>query len=173
MAATGPLQLQALGLRLKALGAAGNIGAAQGLDAGFGAGKTLRAQLLAGIRTAAKPLVEDARQAARDKLPKHGGLNERVATSEMRVATRLSGPRVGVRITNRSKGGKGTNRGEISHPVFAKGTDRTKWHWVDPPQPYPAAEGWFDKTLEAKAPEVTEKVVAAMEVVAAEVRGRL
>lgn len=165
MVASGPLQLQALGLRLKVLGA-GGLGGAADFGGGFGAGKTLRAQLLAGIRIAAKPLVEEARQAARDKLPKHGGLNESVASSQIRVATCLTGPRVGVRITNRSHGGRGANKGVISHPVF--GNQKV---WVK--QSDPGGVGWFDQTLAAGHTEVTAHVVSALEIVAAEAMRRL
>lgn len=163
---TGPVQLQALGRRLKVLGAAGNIGAAQGLGQGFGAGKTLRAQLLAGIRSAAKPLVEEARKAAREQLPRAGGLNDSVANSQIRVATRLAGPRVGVRITNRSHGGKGANRGQISHPVFGH-RDR----WVK--QTDAAAVGWFDQTLRYHAPAAMVPIRASMEIIAIEATRRL
>lgn len=165
-ASTGPMQLRALGLRMKALGAAGNIGAAQGLGEGFGGGKTLRAQLLAGIRSAAKPLVEETRKAAREQLPRAGGLAESVASSQIKVATRLTGPRVGVRITNRSHGGRGANRGEISHPVFGH-----KDRWVK--QKDPAGVGWFDQTLRHHAPAVEVPLRASMEIIAREATRRL
>ena len=162
---TGPLQLKSLGLRLKALGVAGDIGAAQGLGQGFGAGRTLRAQLLAGIRAAATPAVQKARQAALNELPKRGGLNVLVAKSQIRVATRLTGPKVGVRITDRGAGGRGTNRGRIRHPVFGRnGT------WVTQQL---SSSGWFDETLAGEKDAVLPKIAAAMEIVAAEATRRL
>lgn len=164
---TGPVQLQALGRRLKVLGAAGNIGAAQGLGQGFGAGKTLRAQLLAGIRSAAKPLVEEARKAAREQLPRAGGLNESVANSKMVVRTRLSGPRVGVRIKSTSHGGHGANKGVIKHPVFGVWRAGTKW------QDDAAAVGWFDQTMRYRAPAAMVPIRASMEIIAIEATRRL
>jgi hypothetical protein len=163
----GAGQLKALGVRLKALGAAGDLGASADLSGPrFGAGKTLRAQLLAGIRTGAKPAIEATRQAARDKLPKKGGLNDYVADTQIVSATRLSGPRVGVRIGVKRGSHKawGANRGAIRHPVFGHDT------WVNQEL---HTRGWFDKTLEDQRPVVTAAVRAAMEVVAIEATRRL
>ena len=163
----GGAQLQALGLRLKTLAGYQNGLAATALS-DLGAGKTLRSQLLAGIRAGAKPAIQAARDAARTSLPKHGGLNEEVATTGITVATRLTGPRVGVRIgvtkgRKRSNKAYGANKGLIQHPVFGKGK------WVD--QKVPA--GWFDETLEKSAPLISAPIQAAMERVAAEATRRL
>jgi hypothetical protein len=163
----GATQLKALGVRLKALGAAGDLAASDNLGAlKFGGGKTLRAQLLAGIRIAAKPAVEATRQAARDTLPKKGGLNNYVADTQITSATRLTGPRVGVRIGVKRGNHKayGANKGTIRHPVFGRAT------WVDQEL---HTRGWFDKTLESKKPEITTGVRSAMEAVAIEATRRL
>ena len=101
------------------------------------------------------------------QLPKHGGLNESVATSKFAVRTRTVGPRAGVRITNTSHGGGGANRGLIRHPVF--GNARTPWVT----QEDPAAAGWFDATLAHHAPQVSVAIRATMEVIAIEATGRL
>ncbi len=120
----------------------------------------LRRDLLAGLRKAAKPLVADVRQAAFEELPKHGGLNVRVAESKIGVRTRLTGASAGVRIVNTAPAGKkggtrdfGTDTGHLRHPVF--GTDR----WVTQEL---ATPGWFSKTLEQESPKVTPEVLAAM-----------
>ena len=165
MPSSGAAQMRLLGLRLKALGAANS--AASGLGPGFGRGATLRAQLLAGIRSAAAPLLDEVRVAAREQLPKHGGLNESVAASKFAVRTRLAGPRAGVRITNTSHGGGGTNRGVIRHPVFG----RARTPWVE--QKDPAAAGWFDATLTHHAPQVAVALRATMETIAIQAAGRL
>lgn len=171
--ADGAMQLKALGVRLKALGAAGDLGAAEGLTGtAFGRGKTLRAQLLAGIRNGAKPAVEAARQAARDKLPKKGGLNTFVADTQIVSRTRLSGPRVGVRI-GVNKGAPGTrahraygaNKGVVNHPVFGH-LDRRAEQTL-------SAAGWFDQTLKDQQSLMTTKVRLAMEAVAYEATRRL
>jgi hypothetical protein len=169
----GATQLRELGLRLKALGAAGDLGAAEGLTgSAFGSGKTLRAQLLSGIRMAAKPAVEAARQAARDQLPKKGGLNTFVADTQITSRTRLTGPRVGVRIgVNKGAPGSkahrayGANKGVINHPVFGH-LDRRAEQTL-------SSSGWFDKTLQDQQPVMTAAVRAAMEAVAIEATRRL
>lgn len=168
--ASGGAQLQALGLRLKQLGAAG-IGEASGDLADLGRGKTLRSQLLAGIRTGAKPAVQATRDVARSKLPKHGGLNEQVATTAITTATRLTGPRVGVRIAvpkgrKKSHRAYGANKGTINHPVFQTGK------WVKQELP-PNAVGWFDDTLKRETPKIAAPIATAMERVAAEATRRL
>lgn len=165
--ASGGAQLQALGLRLKQLGSVQNALASSELT-DLGRGLTLRSQLLAGIRVGTKPAIQATRDAARANLPKHGGLNEKIATTQITTATRLTGPRVGVRIgvtKGRTRSGKayGANKGLIKHPVFGKGK------WVD--QKVPA--GWFDETLKTKTPQVAVSIQAAMERVAIEATRRL
>lgn len=175
----GALQLQAVGRRFKEL--AGLSANASAWSAQTGAasqslglpGRSLRAQLLAGIRAGTKPAVESVRQAARDELPKHGGLNEYVASSLIGTYSRITGPRVGVRIGVRKGAGAhkayGANKGRIRHPVFAKGTQtRDKWHWVD----QSVRPGWFDRTLEKETPAVVVVVTKTCELIAAELTRR-
>lgn len=165
--ADGAVQLKALGLRLKTLAGYQNALASADL-VDLGTGRTLRAQLLAGIRVGAKPAIEAARGAARSTLPKHGGLNEEVATTQITVATRLTGPRVGVRIgvtkgRKRSNKAYGANKGVVRHPVFGKAK------WVE--QKVPA--GWFDDTLRKSTPLISGPIQAAMQRVAEEATRRL
>ena len=155
------LQLKMIGLRMKALGAGGNILAAPGL----GAGKTLRAQLLGSIRAAAKPAIEATRQVARETLPKGGGLNEYIAAEKIKVSTRMTGPQVGVRIVAQS-GQWNSNQSEVRHPVF--GHKNRPWTATTIATP-----GWFSKTLIREAPKIVGPVRAAMTVVAVEAMGRL
>jgi hypothetical protein len=169
LADSGALQLQALGRRFKTLAGYQNLGAAEGL----GSGRSLRAQLLAGIRVGTKPMVDAARQAARDELPKHGGLNEYVASSLIGTYTRTTGPQVGIRIGVRKGAGShkawGANKGLIRHPVFARGDlTRDRWRWVD--QKVPA--GWFDDTLRKATPASVEAVTKTCELIAAELTMR-
>ena len=154
------LQLKAIGLRMKYLGAGGNILAAEGL----GAGRTLRAQLLGAIRVAAKPAVEATRQAARSTLPKGGGLNEYIAVEKIKVSTRLTGPSVGVRIIAQSGQWSG-DQSEVRHPVFGHRNRRWTTTKVTP--------GWFTGTLTRETPKIMGPIYAAMEAVAAEAMGRL
>lgn len=166
----GAQQLQLLGKRLKQLAAYQNTLPSESVGL---TGRSLRAQLLAGIRAGAKPAVEATRQAARDQLPKHGGLNEYVATSGIVTSTRLTGPRVGVRIGVR-KGSQfhrayGANKGTIRHPVFArKDRIRQRWKWVD----QQVTPGWFDQTLEKATPAITAVVTKTCQAIAEEVTRR-
>ena len=155
------LQLKMIGLRMKALGAGGNILAAPGL----GAGKTLRAQLLGSIRAAAKPAIEATRQVARDTLPKGGGLNEYIAAEKIKVSTRMTGPQVGVRIVAQS-GQWNNGQSEVRHPVFGRKDRRWTTTRVSTP-------GWFSETLTRETPKMMGPLSVAMEAVAVEAMGRL
>lgn len=159
--ADAAMQLRAVGLRLKALGAAGNAAAAPGL----GTGKTLRAQLLGGIRAAVKPSVEATRKAALDILPKAGGLNVYISGEQIKVATRLTGPQVGVRIVAAS-GQWNSDQSEVRHPVF--GRRKAKWAVTKVATP-----GWFHGTLTRETPKILAPMRAVMESVAVEATRRL
>jgi hypothetical protein len=128
--------------------------------------------LLAGIRAGSKPAVDAARQAARDQLPKRGGLNNFVADTQIVSRTRLTGPRVGVRIgVNKGEPGTsahrayGANRGEVNHPVFGH-LDRRVVQEL-------ASKGWFDNTMKDQQPVIAAAVRTAMEAVAIEATRRL
>ena len=159
--ADAALQLKAIGLRMKALGAGGNMLAAPGL----GAGKTLRAQLFGAIRVAVKPAVEATRLAARETLPKRGGLNRYIAGEKIKVSTRLTGPQVGVRIAAQSGQWNG-DQSEVRHPVF--GRRNKPWTITRVSTP-----GWFTETLTRETPKIMGPIYTAMEAVAAEAMGRL
>ena len=159
--ADAAMQLKAIGLRLKLLSAGGNILAAEGM----GAGRTLRAQLLGSIRSAVKPAVEATRQAARETLPKRGGLNEYIAGEKIKVSTRLTGPQVGVRIAAQSGQWSG-DQSEVRHPVF--GRRNKPWTTTKVSTP-----GWFTGTLTHETPKIMGPMYAAMEAVAVEAMGRL
>jgi tape measure domain-containing protein len=77
----GADQLAALSKRLKELG-----------------DKDLSREFSRAITAATKPLVQDLRQSARETLPKRGGLNERVAKSQIRTQRRASSRTQGVRV---------------------------------------------------------------------------
>lgn len=163
---SGALQLKALGLRLKALGGAAGAGGAATDVAGLAIGpKTLRAQLIAAIKVAAKPAMRAASDAARSNLPRAGGLNAVVADSKIKTTVKTAGPRVGVRIVDSGPGTRNANRGYIRHPVFGV------WRPNVPNQPVPS--GWFDRTLANQAPGVTADIRAVLELVAQEATRRL
>jgi HEAT repeat protein len=106
--------------------------------------KDLRKELYRGLRRAVKPLIADARQHARDTLPKAGGLNERVARSKFRVTVRGAGRNPGVRITATGLDRRLDTDGRIRHPVYG---NRDAWvqqqvkpHWFQTPMQAGAGE---------------------------------
>jgi hypothetical protein len=125
----------------KALKAAGDTG--------------LRNELNKAVRAAAKPLVPKVRAAAREKLPKKGGLNERIAKKPYRAQTRTGVNTAGVRIVGTKVDPRINAQGRIQHPVFGRpGSTVVQFDQ--------AARGYFDETLQQAAPQVQEDVVAVV-----------
>lgn len=172
--ADGALQMRELGIRLKALAGYQN-GAASADLLDLGKGKTLRSQLLAGIRAASKPMIEDSRQAARDMLPRAGGLNEYVASTQISTYNRLTGPRVGVRIgtptgTTQAKRAYGANKGTVYHPTIGTvNKPRPLWRWTKETVP----KGWFDDSLRKSSSLVSPAIEAVCRRVAEEITRRI
>jgi hypothetical protein len=151
MAGNGSRELAALAARLKAAGA-----------------RDLRLQLLRGLKEGAKPLIPAVQAAARDQLPKSGGLNEQVASQKVSVSVRTGARTAGVRLTTTAPDTAQTDAGFVRHPVFGR---RGKGQWRT--QQIPAAVGWWSKTLANSAGEVTPELVKVMEEVAVKITGRL
>jgi hypothetical protein len=122
------------------------------------AGETgLRRELHKNVKQAVRPLIPQARAAARSQLPKRGGLAKRVAGSPMRTKISTGRNRYGVRIEVVAGGGRGarrSNRGVIRHPVYGN-RDR----WVSQRVP----DGWFDDTMRAATPAIRKNVEKAIE----------
>ena len=115
----------------------------------------LRKHLTRQMQAAAKPLIPQARAAARRDLPRRGGLAERVAGAPMRVTARTGQRDPGVRVIvgkRRGSGARAANAGTVRHPVF--GTDR----WVS----QEVTPGWFTQTMEDGAPTVRPGVEQAI-----------
>lgn len=127
---------------------------------------TLRRELLRGLKSAANPLVEATADAAREKLPHGGGLNEQVAGQKVKVQVRTGARTAGVRLTTTAPDTAQTDSGIVRHPVYGN-----RKRWVT--QKIPAATGWWSKTLADKGPEVTTELLAAMERVEHEIQGGL
>ncbi|WP_270888629.1 hypothetical protein [Pedococcus sp. 5OH_020] len=127
-----------------------------------GAGPELRKRVNAEIRTVARPMINQARAAARAQLPHHGGLAAQVASEPMRVQIRTGADTAGVRIVvgRRRGGAQSTNRGVIRHPVYG---NRNAWvtQRVQP--------GWFDDSMKSQAPAVRRAIERAMEQTLAEI----
>jgi hypothetical protein len=127
-----------------------------------GAG-ALKLELTRALKAAAKPLIPDVQTAARDQLPRGGGLNERVANQKVTVSVRTGATNAGVRLTTKDHDTKATNAGYVRHPVFGH-MDRWKTQQI------PDAAGWWSGTLAAKGPEVTPAIIAVLDEVTAAIQ---
>lgn len=131
------------------------------------AGQTeLRKELHKGMRTAAKPLVAEARAAALEELPQRGGLAPWVAKrSAFRAQVRTGEQTAGVRIASGKAGQAGRTLnalGWVRHKVFGNPEA-----WVT--QHVPGAVGWFDRAMTKHAPEIADDIEKAMHDVAEQV----
>jgi hypothetical protein len=116
--------------------------------------KELRNELNKVMRSAAKPLIPKVREAARASLPKHGGLNERIAKKPFRAQTRTGAATAGVRIVGTKVDPRINDEGRVFHPVFG--------HKPGVVQNVPDAKGYFDETLSKEGPGITRDVVSAL-----------
>lgn len=116
----------------------------------------LRKEFLASARIAAKPLVPKVRDAARSNLPKRGGLNERIARKKYAVSTRTGAKTAGVRITGSKVDPRINDQGRVYHPVFGRPHSGVV-------QQVPAAQGYFDRTLEREGADVQAAILDAMQ----------
>ncbi len=139
----------------------------QGADALLELGKRLKAaggpevvkELQKGLRAAAKPVIPATRAEALRRLPKAGGLNQRVAKAPQRVTARIGNTTASVRVTVAGKrsGAYGANVGLIRHPVFATELPwRGRWATTRVPS------GWFDEPAQAEGLKARDDVVQAM-----------
>jgi hypothetical protein len=112
------------------------------------------------FRVAAQPLIRSAEQAAREQLPKRGGLNELVAGRHTTVSTLTGARTAGVRLRRARKDAASyqSNRGFIHHKTFGE----EPWER----QEIPAAEGWWTNTMRTGSPAITPAIVAEMNRVA-------
>jgi hypothetical protein len=131
--------------------------------------KDLQRELRRAMQRGGKPLKDAARKGALERLPKRGGLAERVATSKFGVRTSTTGRGASVRVIGRSGYDlQGMDEGEIRHPVFGDPhvrvlAGRREWKWVS----QPVKPGWFSDAEEAAAPKVRDELVKAIDIVAA------
>jgi hypothetical protein len=115
--------------------------------------RDLRRELNRGLRDGAKPLIGDARDAARSELPSTGGLADRVAGKPMSISI----TQAGVQVRIKGVDAVSTNRGRLRHPVYG---NREVWvtQSIKP--------GWFTDRMRREAPKVRPDLVRAMERVA-------
>ena len=122
----------------------------------------MRKELNRSLREVTKPLIAETRLAARERLPKRGGLNVSVAKARQRVQIRTGAKTAGVRIVA-SGAVRGANAGVVRHPVFGN-----RARFVSQTVP----GGWFDQTLESSAPQVRVEIQAAIGRVERQIRER-
>jgi hypothetical protein len=124
--------------------------------------KALRSEFYKGISRAAKPLIADVRASFRDRLPKRGGLAERVAKSKISAKRRMSGRSAGVRIVGTNNYDLGSiNRGRVRHLVYGHKP------WINQKV---QSNTWTDP-LEAGAPVVEAQLEQVMYDVARKIQG--
>lgn len=122
----------------------------------------LRKELLANIRNAGKPVLDDAKATALAELPSRGGLADLVAGSKFAVRSSLSGKsaRVTLQAINSKALVRTTDAGSVRHPVWGnRGT------WVT----QSVKSGWFSDTAAESAPRFRDAISEAMARVAAQV----
>jgi len=149
--ANAETELPLLAARLKAAGAV-----------------TVRAEMIAGLKAAAKPMVPLLQESARNSLPKSGGLNSYVAAKPIKASVRTTGRTAGLRLGYGTAAGRGvgrySNTGTWRHPVFG---NRKKW--VE--ETYEAGAGWWDKTIEAHGDEAKAAANGVLRAVGRQVQG--
>lgn len=142
-------RLHAISVRMKAQGMSG-----------------MHRQMARTMRGAVKPLVTAVGAAARQQLPKSGGLNELVAGRHTTVSVMTAGARTaGVRMRRARKDSASyqTDRGYVFHKTFGEEP------WKQ--EPLPQAAGWWSTTLAQRSPAVTPVLVAEMNRVARKIQG--
>jgi hypothetical protein len=117
--------------------------------------KDLRRELVKGLNRSTKPLRKAAKDSAKARLPRAGGLGRRVARTRMTTRTRLKPTSVSVDI--QAKPGAvadplRVDRGRIRHPVWGRGP----WVLQDVPK------GWFTKPMEEGEPVVQLELSGVM-----------
>ena len=119
--------------------------------------KALKRELNKALRDEGRPLIAQARDAARDGLPRRGGLAERIATRPMTISVTTGRVRIRVKGTD----SRATDRGRLRHPVF--GND---W-WVT----QSIRPGWFTNRMREKAPGVRVGLVSVVDKFSRRVEG--
>lgn len=127
--------------------------AAQALNAA--ADKTLRREVYAGFRRAAKPLGIRVIASASEEMPHRGGLSMRIAASKMGQANSTTGRNPSVTLNFRSAQGydlAAMDKGMLRHPVFGQSV------WVT----QPIRAGAFTRPFNAGADGVRKEMLTAL-----------
>ena len=117
-----------------------------------GAPRELRREMYRAINRSVKPVKEDIRASA-DTLPQRGGLADEVKRAKLSTRTKTSGGEAGVRIVARSRYSlHHLNEGQVRH---GPGNEVQR---IRP--------GWFDRPVDAAAPEVRRELTEALDDIA-------
>lgn len=124
--------------------------------------KELRSELYIGINRAAKPLKNDVRKSAQDRLPKSGGLAKKISETKIATKRRITGGGAGVRLIGTSGYDIGSiNRGRVRHKTFGHKP------WVN----QAVTKGFWTDPLVAAAPRVRDEIQDVMDKIADEIGG--
>lgn len=131
------------------------------------ASRTLRSQTRRRLADAAEVMIPDIRAAARERLPREGGLNTYIADSAITTRVRTGATVTGVMIVGRrTKRGGGVdleaiNAGTVRHPVFTSGT------WVE----QKVNPGFWDDVVAEHGSKVHAAMVGVMDDVRRQIEG--
>lgn len=124
----------------------------------------LKSELYKGLGRATKPLKHSVQQSARRRLPRRGGLAERVADSRITVKKTTAGNKVGVRVLGSNKMDiRSMDEGRLRWPVFPDSTEtRNEWAWRE----RRIRPGWWSEPIGGEiARQARREVVGAVETV--------
>ncbi|HEY3261366.1 MAG TPA: hypothetical protein VGJ95_14045 [Pseudonocardiaceae bacterium] len=124
--------------------------------------KDLQKELYRGINRAMKPLKEVARKAAREGLPKRGGLADTIARSKITTRRVVNKRRnmYSVRLVATSGHDiRALDRGKLRWPVFPEeGSDRSEWTW----KKRDIKPGWWSEPLKRASGIPREEILQVM-----------
>lgn len=123
----------------------------------------LRRELLKGMRTSAKKVVPEIELSAQ-RLPRGGGLADRVAAQKFPISAALTGSAARVRLVGRGmKELKDIDAGRVRHPVWG---NRDRWSQQR------VAPGFFTNPIQRRAPRIRRDIQGVMQDVARKVARR-
>jgi hypothetical protein len=125
--------------------------------------RELQRELFRGVNRVTEQLKQDARESALRKLPRRGGLAERVAGAKLSTRRR-GGRNPGIRVTASGMGQLGAlDRGQVRHPVY--GDEPWVVQQVTP--------GWFSEPMEAGRDDVARALEELLDDLAAQLARKL
>lgn len=120
--------------------------------------RPMRNQLLRRVRGAAQAVIPEVQQAARDTLPRGGGLADRVAEQPYKVQASYAGRGARVRLAGQGmKELADIDAGRVRHPVYG---NRSVWRQQS------VQPGFFSSTIAARAPQIRAEIARAADDVA-------